>query len=197
MIADGLGNVSGTWTLSTNGAISTGVFAGTYSIAPNCTGSMILNNEIAPVALYNIVLDNAHHGFQMIESDNGTAQPGFGIARGTIVCGLPGKKQTLATNFLGSIFPAPVMIEAIVGQVKLDGKGNLSGIETVSVGGTISAVQFTGTYTENPDCLGTVQITSPAFPAPANFNAVVVNSGKELLLIQTDNNTEVTGTAQQ
>jgi hypothetical protein len=197
MISDGLGNVSGKWTLSNNGAISAGVFSGIYSIAANCTGSLVLNNEIAPVANYNIVLDNAHHGFQMIETDSGTAQPGFGIARGTVVCALSGKKQTLATNFVGSLFPAPVMIEAIVGQIKLDGTGNLSGSETVSVGGTISAIQFTGTYTENPDCTGTAQVVSPAFPAPANFNVVVVNSGKELLLIETDNNTEVTGTAQQ
>ncbi len=195
MVADGQGNVSGSWTMGLNGTISTGSFTGTYSISKNCAGSLTLQNEDFPTADYNIVLDDSHKGFQMLQTDNGTAQPGFGVAQGNANCGLPGKKQILATNLLGTL-TASSDVDAIVGQITLDGNGNISGTEAFSVGGAISTVAVTGTYTENADCTGTAQII-PTGSTATNFNLVVVNDGKELLLIETDNNTVVAGTAQQ
>jgi len=195
MTADGQGNLGGSWTMSLNGTISTGTFTGTYSIAKNCTGSLTLENEDLPTADYNIVFDDVHKGFQMIQTDNGTAQPGFALAQGIVTCGLTGKKQILATNILGTL-TATSQVDAVVGQVTLDGKGNIAGTETFSVGGAISTLPVTGTYTQNADCTGTAQVT-PKGSLTSNFNYVVVNGGKELLLIETDNNTTVAGTAQQ
>ncbi len=195
MLADGQGNVSGSWTMSLNGAITAGNFTGTYSIAKNCSGSLTLINEDFPTADYNIVFDDVHKGFQMIQTDNGTAQPGFALAQGVVTCGLTGKKQIFATNLLGTL-TATSQVDAIVGQVTLDGKGHLSGTETFSVGGTITTVSVTGTYTQNADCTGTAQVTPSGSPT-SNFNTVAVNGGKELLLIETDTNTTVTGTAQE
>ncbi|MGA7295635.1 MAG: hypothetical protein WBW53_21700 [Terriglobales bacterium] len=194
-IADGQGNLHGSFTMSLNGTVSTGTFTGTYSISKNCTGSFTLQNEDFSTADYNIVLDDSHKGFQMLQTDSGTAQPGFGLAQGTVTCGLTGKKLTLATNLLGTL-TASSDVDAIVGQVELDGKGNISGTEAFSVAGAISTASVTGTYTENADCTGTAQIT-PAGSATTNFNTVVVNEGKELLLIETDGNTVVAGTAQE
>ena len=193
--SDGKGNLSGVWTMSSNGTISRGSFDGTYSIAANCTGTMTFATEDTTNAHFNITLDDAHHGFQMIQTDNGFAQPGFGLAQGTVTCDLTGKKATFATNFLGFLF-STTQIEAISGQVKLDGLGSVSGTETLSVGGAISTVPVTGTYTEGSDCRGSAQITPSGFPV-TNFDFVVVNGGKELLLIETDNTTLVPGTAQQ
>lgn len=195
MLADGQGNLQGSWTMSLNGSITAGTFTGTYSIAKNCTGSLTLINEDFPTADYNIVFDDVHKGFQMIQSDSGTAQPGFGLAQGVVACGLTGKKQIFATNFLGTL-TSTSQVDAIVGQLTLDGKGHISGTETFSVGGVITTVSVTGTYTQNADCIGTAQITPSGFPT-TNFTTVAVNGGKELLLIETDNNTTVTGTAQE
>jgi hypothetical protein len=86
--------------------------------------------------------------------------------------------------------------EAIVGQVTLDGKGNLSGTETFSVNYASTEVSVTGTYTESANCTGTAQIT-PSGGSAANFNTVRVGSGKEVLLLETDNSTLTGGTAQQ
>jgi hypothetical protein len=130
--SDGKGHLSGgSWTLAVSGgAISTGTFSGRYSIAKNCAGTLTFNNEDNGKnipAHFNIVLDDGNHGFQMIQSDSGSTQPGFGVAQGVATCGLTGKKQTLATNVDGldtSGFP-----EVIVGQITLDGKGNVSGTE--------------------------------------------------------------------
>src|SRR5579862_6532861 len=193
--ADGDGNLSATWTLSTNGTISTGTTTGTYSISSNCTVTLTLSNEDLVPANFSIVFDDDARGFQLIQTDAGTAQAGFGLAQGTVTCGLTGKKHTFATNLVGSLFPSSE-IEAIVGQLTLDGKGSISGNETFSVDGVISKLPVTGSYTVSSDCTGTVQIT-PMGSAPTNFNAVVVNGGNALLLIETDNNTLIAGTAQE
>jgi hypothetical protein len=195
LTSDGKGNLSGVWTMSVNGTISNGSFDGTYTIAANCTGTMTFATEDTVNAHFNITLDDAHHGFQMIQTDNGFAQPGFGLAQGTVTCGLTGVKETFATNFLGFLFSTS-QIEAISGQVKLNGLGSISGTETLSVAGTISTVPVTGTYNEGSDCRGGAQITPTGFPV-TNFNFVVVNGSKELLLIETDSTTLVSGTAQQ
>jgi hypothetical protein len=193
--ADGQGNLTGSWTMSTSGAISTGTFTGSYSIAKNCTGSLAFSSEDIGPANYNIILDHNHLGFQMIQTDNTVTQPGFGLSQGVVTCGLSGKKQTFATNLLGVLF-STTNAEAIVGQLTLDGKGNISGSETFSVGGTNTTAAVTGTYTQNADCTGTAQIT-PTGAATTNFNTIAVNAGKELLLIETDNTTLIAGTAQE
>ena len=59
-------------------------------------------------------------GFQMIQTDTDTNQPGFGLAQGNADCGLTGKEQNFATNFL-TLFPSGY--EATVGQITLNGKG--------------------------------------------------------------------------
>ena len=117
------------------------------------------------------------------------------MAQGTVTCGLNGKKQVLAINLFGTL-TASGDPAAIVGQLTLDGKGNLSGLETVSIDFSNSSLQVTGTYTQNADCTGTMQMAAKGFSA-ANFNTVAVNAGKELLLIETDANTLVGGNAQQ
>lgn len=193
--ADGAGNVSGSWTDSVTGTIQSGTFSGTYSISNNCTGSLTLNNEDQSPAHFNLVLDDGNKGFQMLQTDSGTGQPGYGIAQGAATCGLSGKKQTLATNFLGTLFPSKV-VEGIVGQWTLDGKGHISGNQTLTVAGAISTVTVTGTYTMDGDCLGTVQVTPSGF-STMNFNTVLVDGGRELLLIEADTDTLVAGTAQE
>jgi hypothetical protein len=193
--ADGQGNLSGSWTLSSTGTISTGTFTGSYTIAANCTGTLTFSTEDQSPANFNIVLDAGNRGFQMIQSDNGYAQSGFGSAQESATCGLTGKKQVFAANLLGVLYPSDD-IEDIVGQLEFNGKGSITGTATLSVAGTISSVGVAGTYTESVDCTGTVQITPAGF-STMNFNTVVVSNGKELLLIETDSNTFVAGTAQE
>ena len=150
--------------------------------------------DLAP-ANFNITLDTLHKGLQMIQIDNGTAQPGYGVAQGIVVCGVPGKKRIHASNLQGTLFPS-LDIEAFSGRVVFDGTGKIVGTETFSIAGVISIKGLVGTYTEAADCTGTAQIT-PDGLTKMNFNAVKVNGGKELLMIETDNNTLIAGTAQQ
>jgi hypothetical protein len=140
------------------------------------------------------VADDGNKGFQLIDTTSGGVAGGFGLAQGGATCGLTGKKATFAANLFGKIVnTGPI---AYVGQVILDGEGKVSGSGTFDVNGTIVSAPIKGNYTENSDCTGTVQIT-PSPSSTLNFNFVVVNSGKEILLIETDANTIVVGSMQQ
>ena len=160
IVSDGTGGgLSGSWTMSVNGTISNGSFDGSYNIAANCTGTLAFATDDTSNARFDIVLDDTHKGFQ-IQADPGFAQPGFGLAQGLAACGLTGVRQTFATNFQGKLFPG-LEIEAIAGQLKWDGLGNItSGIETFSVGGAITTSAVSGTYTEENNCQGTAQTIS-------------------------------------
>jgi hypothetical protein len=186
--------------LSAAGTISKGSFTetskNTYSVSSNCTGTLTFKDGDFSPANYNIVLDDNKMGFQMIQTDTDTNQPGFGLAQGNADCGLTGKAQNFATNFLTLFLSG---YESTVGQITLNGKGKLSGEETVAVQGTIyDMIPVSGKYSENAECTGTVEITPDnSNLTTMHFNMVVVNAGKELLLIETDPDTLVAGTAQQ
>lgn len=188
---DGKGGVSVSQTQSVNGTLQTSSFTGTYSIAKNCTGALV-DSENGTTT--NFVLDESNKGAQLILADNGFVYSGFSVAQGTVTCGLTGKKATFAANLTGTI--NGIGQAATVGQLTLDGKGNVSGSGTFSLAGTILSGTITGTYTEDANCTGTAQITTQGV-GTGNFNFVIVNGGKEFLLIQTDNNTIVSGTLQQ
>jgi len=194
--SDGNGNVTGSSTVSNNGAIETQTYTGTYSISKNCTGSLTLNIAGGGTSNNNFVVDDGKKGAQVINTNSGSAASGFALAQGVVTCGLTGKKATFAANLIGEI-PGTGPI-AYVFQVTLDGKGNVSsGSGTFDVSGNyVTAPSIKGTYTENDDCTGTMQITPSGF-GTLNFNFVVVSAGKEILLLETDTDTVVGGYMQQ
>jgi hypothetical protein len=193
--ADGKGKLSGTATNSKNGVITTGAtFTGTYSVSSACTGSYTVKFTNGKTSSGVFFADEANKGAQTIRTDHGFVKTGFIQAQGTVTCGLTGTKQTFALNLTGSALTIGAVAGA--GQVTLNGSGGVSGKGTFSENGTVTSASLSGTYTENSNCTGTAQITLSGFPA-SNYSFVVVNSGKELLLIETDANTTVSGTMQQ
>jgi hypothetical protein len=85
---------------------------------------------------------------------------------------------------------------AYVAQVVLDGKGNVSGTRTFDVGGADLVTSIAGTYTESSNCTGTIDMTRNG-SSTLNFAFVVVNAGKELLLVDTDSNASFAGYMQR
>lgn len=191
--ADGVGNVTGSQTVSQGGVVQTQTYTGTYSIAANCKGSMTLQIAGGGTQTVNFILDNGHKGAQVISTNSGSVASGVAVAEGTVTCGLTGIKHTYAASLIGKLPSGPI---AYVFQLVLNGSGGVSGGGTFNVNGTITSHTITGTYTENANCTGTMQIT-PNGLGTMNFNFVVVNAGKENLLIQTDANTAVLGNMQQ
>lgn len=190
---DGIGSLSGTLTNSLNGTISTGKFTGTYSVAKNCAGSFALGLPGGNLN-YNFVLDDSKKGSLTIRNADGLIKTGFTLAEGAAVCATIGKKASFAGSLGGAIQGFGQIAGS--GQVNFDGKGNISGTVVFSMGGNMSTVPITGTYIENANCTGTAEFTPEGFTT-ANFNLVVVNAGKEILIIETDPSTTVSGTLQK
>jgi len=188
---DGVGSVSGSFTNSLNGTVSTGSITGFYSVAKNCSGFFTLNLPGNKTDHFNFAIDLAKKGLQTIRADNGLIKPGFALAQ--LTCA-PLKKSTFAGNLAGTMAAfGPI---AGAGQVIFDGKGNISGTVTFDLGGGFDAVPISGTYTENANCTGTAEFTPQGFTT-ANFNMVVVNAGKEVLIVETDSGSTVSGTLQK
>jgi hypothetical protein len=90
---------------------------------------------------------------------------------------------------------------AFSGRFAADGKGNItSGSGTESVAGdVVSGVPFIGTYTINPDCTGKAVITFVRSDnqQQAGLDFTMVNDGKGILFMSSDQQTIETGAAQK
>jgi hypothetical protein len=76
-------------------------------------------------------------------------------------------------------------LTAVVGQITADGKGGLTGSETISSNGVISSnLALTGTYSITTTCTGTATITPSGLPT-AKYNLTVVSTGKQIEMVDT------------
>ena len=79
------------------------------------------------------------------------------------------------------------------GTAEFDGHGHFTLTATSSFNGAVSGPPtYTGTYSVNSDCSYTSQATNGA-----TFRAAIVNHGRELLLLQTNNGAAIVGTARK
>jgi hypothetical protein len=181
--ADGKGGLTGSETISNDGAISSNVtLTGTYSIKPACTGTATITPSGFPTAKYNLTVVATGKQIEMVDTDAGTTQFGYALARGNSACTNAAIKGTF--GFVGGGFDSSLVPKAFDGQVKLDGAGNLTGAETVSAGGTVFSGALSGTYSVNSDCTGSVSVTFKKKKFGNNF--VIVNGDKSALEISTD-----------
>lgn len=88
--------------------------------------------------------------------------------------------------------PAPLTgAFASSGTAEFDGNGHFTLTATSSFNGVIQGPQtVTGTYSVNADCSYTSQASNGA-----TFRAVIVDSGREILILQTNKGVAITGTA--
>lgn len=78
------------------------------------------------------------------------------------------------------------------GRMTADGNGNLTGADTYNFDGTIAKRQYTGSYTVNADCTGSLSFTTTNGNA-THADFAIVNNGKEVNLVQTDAGWILTG----
>lgn len=195
---------AGTETVSNDGVIAPNLpVTGTYSIASNCTATGTISvNGGEPANIYFVVTSI---GLRTLYGKSGTTQTSNATPQGTATCTNAGVKGTFGFEaggiFLtGAPFVGPV---ALVGELSLtvngSGNGVINGLMSASEDGTIypfSQTPVTGTYSITSNCQGTASITLKGQTA-MNYSLVVVNGGKEILAIETDPDTTVTGTLQR
>lgn len=192
--ADGSGNLTGTTTKSIDGTIATFSTTGTYSIAKNCTGTGTLTNQDDQSETSNIILNNGNKGGFMIQTDPNHTVSSVAYEQGTATCTNLGVKHTYSFEATG-IYISVGQIAA-AGQFVLNGTGKLTGTATFSLNGSISTLPVTGTYQINSNCTGTLTFT-PQGQSAVNLGVVIVNADKEMMFIETDANTIVSGTLQE
>ena len=79
------------------------------------------------------------------------------------------------------------------GRMVADGKGGVTGADTFSLDGTISRRTYTGTYSMNADCTGSMVLQVPGTTGAAHGDIVAVNNAREINFIQTDPNVIFSG----
>ena len=73
-----------------------------------------------------------------------------------------------------------------------DGHGNLSGTSTADFAGSVFPVTFTGTYTVNSNCTGSLTVDAGA-SGIVHRDLVIVDAGKEVEFVSTDPGVVIAG----
>jgi hypothetical protein len=195
IVADGAGHLTGSAIKSDNGTLKSDTLNGTYVIKSNCTGTATFTYVIGGNTDHvNFVLNSGNKGAFLIQTDAPRVQSSVAVALGsTIVCTDLAVKKKYSLRFTGVVLSTGQV--ALVGQVSLNGTGGITGTATRSLNGVITSLTLGGTYVINTDCTGTAQITSSM--SPVNLSLLVVSIDKEILALETDSNTIVSGIFQQ
>jgi hypothetical protein len=123
------------------------------------------------------------------------------VKQGSPTCTNAGVKGIFGFETTGVFLAeAPATEVAFIGQLKLtvnaSGEGVVSGFVAASEDGTFlpfAEEPVTGSYTVAPDCRGRVLIT-PKGLSEMHFSFAVVDGGKEMVAVETDPDTVVSGT---
>ncbi|MGA7293803.1 MAG: hypothetical protein WBW53_09565 [Terriglobales bacterium] len=189
------GTYTGEDTSSHDGVITTVPVTGTYAVASNCTVAAIALGE-------NIAFVVTSTGFLSLNQTTGVTVEGPGVKQGSPTCTNAGVKgsfgfETTGVFLAGAPVTGPV---AFIGELELtvdpSGDGVISGQIAGSEDGTIltfAEEPVTGSYRVDTDCRGRATIKPKGLPE-MRFHLVVVDGGKEMLAMETDANTVVSGT---
>ena len=186
------GTFAGENTTSRDGEISTIPISGTYAIASNCTGTGTPSGG----SPFSIVV--TPRGFLAVH----LLSEGFAIKQGFPNCNSAAVKGSFGFEATGAYLTGAPAIGAVafIGELTFkinpSGEGEMSGHLASSEGGTyqpFAEEPVTGSYTVDKNCTGTATITPKGLPE-MHFSFVVVDCGKEMLAVETDADTIVSGT---
>jgi hypothetical protein len=193
--ADGKGSFVGMETVSENGTIGDEIpVTGTYTIRADCTGKGAITPKGGSSSHFTFVVVSGATELELIRTDAGTTQSGSLQAEGAATCTTKGVQGTYGLQGSGTLVGlGPI---AFSGQVKLH-QGVISGTESGSVGGQIfTGEKVSGAAKIGSNCFGKA-VVSINHQSTLHLDLVVVNGGKEILLIDTDSGVVLTGFLQQ
>jgi hypothetical protein len=172
---------------------------GTYEVTPDCTVTGTTTKGGSSHTFSAVVTPT---GLQSVSGNPGATNGGFWVPQGSATCTNAGVEGSFGFAVRGSFlegapFTGPVLLVGELAlRVNASGEGVISGHIAGSENGTIltfAEEPVTGSYSVDANCKGTLTITPKGQPA-LNFSFVIVDGGKELLALETDANTIVTGT---
>ena len=186
-----------------DGGIATSSVTAKYAVAKNCTVTarvrLVSGGQAENVDVSFVVTST---GFFFLFQKPGATSSGLGVKQGSPTCTNAGVEgsfgfETTGLFLAGAPATGPV---AFIGELKLtvnaSGEGVISGHIAGSEDGTIltfAEEPVTGSYRVGTDCWGTATITPKGQPE-MHFSFVVVDDGKEMLAVETDADSVVSGT---
>jgi len=189
------GTFTGETTASHGGVIATAPLTGTYAVASNCTGT---GNPTGGSPFSFVVTSTGFLAVHLFSE-------GFAVKQGSPTCTNAGVKGSFGFETTGVFLagaPAAGAV-AFIGELKLtvnpSGEGVISGHVASSEDGTFLTFAdepVTGSYRVGTDCRGTATIT-PKGHSEMHFSLVVVDCGKQMLAVETDADTVVSGSLQR
>ena len=186
------GTFTGETKASHDGVITTFSFTGIYAIASNCTGTGIPTGG----SPFSIVVSST--GFLALH----LFSEGFAVKQGSPTCTNAGLNGSFGLETTGVFLPGAPSIGAValIGELKFrvnsSGEGVIRGHVSSSEDGTFltfSEEPVTGSYRVGNDCRGRATI-APKGHSEMHFSFVVVDGGKEMLVVETDEATVLSGT---
>jgi len=191
IVMDGSGNLSGDSAVILNGTWSEGLVTGTYNVNDDCSGSLVLTDSGGGVQHFDAVVLNQGDSIVLMQTDRGTGMS-FVVKRARNSCQTSDLVGTFGIRTSGTIMGAGAF--SSIGTVTLDGQGDATSAESRFSGGAYSQVTTTGTIGVNVDCTLTLTLTpSSGSASQVNFRGLVLTNQKEILLLQSDSGTAVTG----
>lgn len=195
-VFNGHGGLSGKEWATTNGLFEDLTFTGSYTVKPDCTGTMTIVNSNGRTDHGNIALVEGGQEVNYIDTDPGVVLT-VHISRQAI-SNCTDRSLHGRFNFAdqGSFFQPPGGAElgdsAVFVVIQFDGRGHESGTTTTNFSGGV-AEPFTGTYHVNADCTGSATDTSVSGQT-SHVNFVLVEHGNEWKVIAMDPGNVLTGT---
>jgi hypothetical protein len=198
------GTYTGESIASEGGVIITSPITATYAVAANCTVTATVTTGSQSQNLAFVVTST---GFLAIDQKTGVISQGFGVKQGSPTCTNAGVEGSFGFNVAGVLLAGarggvtgPV---AFIGELEFSVdasgngviSGNIAGIEDGTVL-TFAGEPVTGSYAVDPKCRGWAAITPQGLPE-MHFRFVVVDGGNEMLAIETNDDTVVSGTLQR
>jgi hypothetical protein len=184
---DGIGNTS----ISETFVAALGMFpqtlSGTYSINPNCTGSATVTFADGFKATASLIVVDGGKEIEFLNTWQYVVEFGSSkkqdIAQGG--CTNAMLNGTYGYVLEGFFLPnqgvrlGGTLIGASNGIETFDGNGNTSGSETVNISGDTHQQSYTGTYSVNPDCTGSITLDL-ANGSKRTGTISIVNGGREI-----------------
>ncbi|HXM22595.1 MAG TPA: hypothetical protein VN948_15165 [Terriglobales bacterium] len=193
--ADGKGGFAGMETVSSDGTITADVpVTGTYTIHANCTGKGTITPKGGPTAHFSFAVVSGGTELELVVTDSDATESGSAQAEGSATCTTKGVQGTYGLQGGGTLVGlGPI---AFSGQVKLQ-QGVISGTESGSVNGQIfNGAKVGGAAKIGTNCFGKA-VVSVNHQSPLHLDLVVVNGGNEIVFIETDIGTVVSGSLQR
>ena len=141
--------------------------------------SLTLNNRLFTARVLTLCLMLAAIRLAVAQSNDPVQKGGHKVCSNSTIVGDYG------VQIEGTILGPNLALRTLLIQ-HFDGAGNFTSVDHVVVGGQPPAEEWrpsTGIYSVNPDCTGSASVDVGPGNPPLNYHFVVVDSGRQILLV--------------